>query len=92
MRIPVKQLEPLTKKCRVKSPCIGVCSTSTVGSIWCCGCDRHYLDIIRWNSYSESDKIRAMWRAVEHRKLRAEGKVTDHDEYSQKIEGFNINA
>ena len=90
MRIPIKQTEPLTKPCRVRNPCIGVCSTSTVGSVFCVGCNRHYKDVIRWNSYTESQKIEAMWRAVKHRKLKAEGKVTDNEDYKHEIEGFNI--
>ena len=92
-RFQVKQTEPLKKPCRVKSPCVGVCSTSTVSSVWCCGCNRHYLDIIRWNQYTQTEKIEAMWRAVEHRKLKAEGKVDDHSKYSYTGDnkGFNIN-
>jgi len=91
MRIPIKMTEPLTKPCRVANPCQGICSTSTVGSIFCVGCHRHYKDIIRWNTYTQSQKIEAMWRANQHRKLKAEGKVTDNEDYKHELEGFNIN-
>jgi predicted Fe-S protein YdhL (DUF1289 family) len=91
MRIPIKMTEPLVKPCSsVAYPCIGVCSTSTIASVWCCGCNRHYKDVINWNQYSEEEKILAMWRAVNHRELKKQGKVDDHQDYKYEQEGFNI--
>lgn len=71
---------------KVNNPCVGICSTSTVGSIWCVGCGRYYKDVIGWNRYSESDKILAMQRVIEHRKAKKAGLVNDHLDYLTAIE------
>lgn len=46
---------------RVKSPCIGVCSTG-IGDSVCRGCKRFSHEIIYWNSYDEAEK-----RAIQNR-------------------------
>lgn len=40
---------------RVKTPCIGVCSTG-IGDSVCRGCKRFSHEIIHWNGYSEQQK------------------------------------
>lgn len=40
---------------RVKTPCIGVCSTG-IGDSVCRGCKRFAHEVIHWNSYSEEQK------------------------------------
>lgn len=40
---------------RVKTPCIGVCSTG-IGDSVCRGCKRFSHEIVRWNGYSELEK------------------------------------
>lgn len=40
---------------RVKTPCIGVCSTG-IGDSVCRGCKRFTHEIIQWNSYSDDEK------------------------------------
>ena len=40
---------------RVKTPCIGVCSTSIGGTV-CRGCKRFAHEVIHWNGYSEEQK------------------------------------
>jgi len=40
---------------RVKTPCIGVCSTG-IGDSVCRGCKRFCHEVIHWNSYSEAQK------------------------------------
>lgn len=40
---------------RVKTPCIGVCSTG-IGDIVCRGCKRFAHEVIDWNSYSEEQR------------------------------------
>lgn len=66
---------------RVDNPCVGVCSTTTVGSIFCVGCHRHYKDVIGWNGYTLEQKIVAMGRAVDHRLKKQKGEVDDHTDY-----------
>lgn len=40
---------------RVKTPCIGVCSTGIGGNI-CRGCKRFGHEVVQWNGYSEHEK------------------------------------
>jgi predicted Fe-S protein YdhL (DUF1289 family) len=70
-------------KCNLKidNPCVGVCSTTTVGSIWCVGCGRHYKDVIGWNGFDTDQKILAMHRAVLHKARKERGETDDHTDY-----------
>jgi uncharacterized protein len=45
--------EVMTK--RVKTPCIGVCSTG-IGDTVCRGCKRFAHEVINWNGYDESQQ------------------------------------
>lgn len=47
----------------VMTPCVGICSTSIAGSV-CRGCKRYAHEVIRWNSYSDSEK-QLVWRRLE---------------------------
>lgn len=40
----------------VKTPCIGICSTTSLGDRICRGCKRSGLEVINWNQYSETEK------------------------------------
>ena len=40
---------------RVKTPCIGVCSTG-IGDSVCRGCKRFSHEVIQWNGYTEEQK------------------------------------
>jgi len=40
----------------VKTPCIGICSTTSLGDKICRGCKRFNFEVIDWNQYSESEK------------------------------------
>lgn len=45
----------MDRRPRVKTPCIGVCSTS-IGASVCHGCKRFAHEVIHWNGYSEEQK------------------------------------
>lgn len=47
-----------------KTPCIGICSTTSVGDRVCRGCKRYSAEVIAWNSYSETEK-QAVLRRIE---------------------------
>lgn len=49
---------------RVKTPCIGVCSTG-IGDSVCRGCKRFAHEVIHWNGYSEGQK-RIVDQRLEH--------------------------
>jgi predicted Fe-S protein YdhL (DUF1289 family) len=40
---------------KVKTPCIGVCSTS-IGDVVCRGCKRFAHEVINWNGYTEEQR------------------------------------
>ena len=45
----------MTRLPRVKTPCIGVCSTG-IGDSVCRGCKRFAHEVISWNGYTEEQK------------------------------------
>lgn len=47
-----------------RTPCIGVCSTTSVGDAICRGCKRYAFEVIRWNGYTEAEK-EAVLRRIE---------------------------
>ncbi|SEL36650.1 hypothetical protein SAMN05216214_11162 [Atopomonas hussainii] len=48
---------------RVKTPCVGLCST-VYGDVVCRGCKRFHHEVVDWNGYDEEAK-RAVWRRLE---------------------------
>lgn len=48
----------------VKTPCIGICSTTSVGDPICRGCKRFAFEVIDWNAYTEDEK-RAVLQRIE---------------------------
>jgi predicted Fe-S protein YdhL (DUF1289 family) len=48
----------------VKTPCIGICSTTSLGDKICRGCKRFNFEVIRWNQYSEPEK-RAVLKRID---------------------------
>jgi len=47
-----------------RTPCIGICSTTSVGDAICRGCKRYAFEVIRWNSYADAEK-EAVLRRIE---------------------------
>jgi len=39
-----------------RTPCIGVCSTTSVGDSICRGCKRYAFEVIQWNGYKADEK------------------------------------
>lgn len=48
----------------IKTPCLGICSTTSVGDAVCRGCKRYAYEVIDWNRYSEAEK-RAVLERIE---------------------------
>ena len=46
----------------VRTPCIGICSTTSLGDKICRGCKRYAFEVIHWNGYSEQEKAAVMLR------------------------------
>lgn len=47
-----------------KTPCIGICSTTSFGDLVCRGCKRYNFEVISWNAYSHDEK-QAVLRRLE---------------------------
>ena len=48
---------------RIKTPCIGLCST-VFGDSVCRGCKRFHHEVINWNGYSDEEK-QSVWTRLE---------------------------
>jgi len=48
---------------RIKTPCVGLCST-VYGDLVCRGCKRFHHEVVSWNVYDEESK-RSVWRRLE---------------------------
>ena len=48
---------------RIKTPCVGLCST-VYGDVVCRGCKRFHHEVIQWNAYDEAHKG-AVWSRLE---------------------------
>lgn len=46
----------------VKTPCLGICSTTSVGDVICRGCKRYAHEVINWNGYDEVEKLAVLQR------------------------------
>lgn len=48
---------------RIKTPCVGLCST-VYGDLVCRGCKRFHHEVVNWNAYGEEER-RAVWLRLE---------------------------
>lgn len=46
----------------IRTPCIGICSTTSFGDRICRGCKRYAFEVIHWNAYDEQEKAAVMRR------------------------------
>ena len=46
----------------VKSPCIGICTSTSLGDRVCRGCKRRDYEVIGWNQYSDGQKLKIIDR------------------------------
>lgn len=76
---------------RVKSPCIGVCSTG-IGDSVCRGCKRFMHEIIRWNAYREDEKQAVVDRldALLAQVVKARVQIIDEVKLRTQIEQHKI--
>jgi len=76
---------------RVKTPCIGVCSTG-IGDRVCRGCKRFAHEVIYWNSYSNAEKLLIEQRLEDFlsRCVRNKLQVVDGDLLRQQLDARRI--
>jgi len=68
---PTQKPKPL----KVRSPCTGYCTSSSIGDPICVGCYRNAEDIDKWNSYSEHEKVEASIRSYHNYKAKKKEKT-----------------
>lgn len=47
---------------KIKTPCIGICSTTSLGDPVCRGCKRFSFEVINWNTYQDEEKLAVLDR------------------------------
>ena len=68
----------------VRTPCIGICSTTSVGDWVCRGCKRYSTEVIGWISFDETEKAAVMRRIEKLNTQILEGKFAIHSEEDLK--------
>ncbi len=76
---------------KVKTPCVGVCST-VFGDHVCRGCKRFHHEVIEWNSYSDSEKDSVLARLETLKTQIMESKVfiSDQSLLKDQLEALKI--
>tara|TARA_B110000858_G_scaffold196728_1_gene256235 strand:+ start:13968 stop:14420 length:453 start_codon:yes stop_codon:yes gene_type:complete len=46
----------------IKTPCLGICSTTSLGDVVCRGCKRYGFEVINWNGYDNEAKLAVLSR------------------------------
>lgn len=46
----------------IKTPCLGICSTTSLGDLVCRGCKRYSFEVINWNGYDAAAKSAVLSR------------------------------
>lgn len=46
----------------IKTPCLGICSTTSLGDVVCRGCKRYSFEVIAWNGYDSVAKSAVLSR------------------------------
>ena len=49
-------MNPQSASTPCRTPCIGICSTTSVGDTICRGCKRFAFEVIDWNAFTEIEK------------------------------------
>jgi len=76
----------------IRTPCIGICSTTSLGDAVCRGCKRYSFEVINWNSYTDAEKLAVLGRVeklnvqiLEHR-----FKVLSTDKLQKGLQRFKV--
>ena len=75
-----------------KTPCIGICSTTSLGDRVCRGCRRYSFEVIKWNSYDPQEKTAVLTR-IERligQILENKFKILSETTLKSKLKRFNV--
>jgi len=76
----------------VRTPCIGVCSTTSLGDRICRGCKRFSHEVINWNSYNETEKqaVQARINQLTSQIMADKFRIIDADRLEQVLLDFRV--
>ncbi|HTR00453.1 MAG TPA: DUF1289 domain-containing protein [Candidatus Acidoferrum sp.] len=76
----------------VRTPCIGVCSTTSLGDRICRGCKRFASEVIYWNTFSEPQKQAVQARINQFTTQIMSGKfaIVDRTRLEQVLQDFRV--
>ena len=76
---------------KLRTPCIGICST-IYGDEICRGCVRTYQEIIHWNGFSDEQKQATLDRLEKqtHHVVKKYIDITDQNKLTEKLHKHNI--
>jgi len=77
---------------QIKTPCIGICSTTSFGDKICRGCKRFNFEVIHWNSYSEQEKLAVFSRIdlLTEQILRNKFRIVDVEKLQNVMQDFRF--
>ncbi len=76
----------------VRTPCIGICSTTSLGDWVCRGCKRYSTEVIAWNTFDEDEKAAVMRRIEKLNSQILEGKFVIDSEQALKAGMRRLNV
>lgn len=76
----------------VRTPCIGVCSTTSLGDRICRGCKRFNFEVIDWNAYDEQEKqaVQARINQFTEQLMANKFRITDLYKLEQVLQDFRV--
>jgi predicted Fe-S protein YdhL (DUF1289 family) len=74
---------------KIKNPCIGVCTSTSLGDPVCQGCHRYRKEVYEWHRYSDLKKITVNARLSRYKKLSLGSVFSCCDFYINNIESIN---
>jgi predicted Fe-S protein YdhL (DUF1289 family) len=75
-----------------RTPCIGVCSTTSLGDSICRGCQRYSFEVIQWNSYVNDEKEAVLRRidALTTQILQNKFVITDKERLLTQLQSLKL--
>lgn len=77
---------------RVRTPCIGICSTTSFGDRICRGCKRFNFEVINWNGYSETEKqaVQARINQFTQQLMAGKFRIVDQHRLESVLQDFRV--
>ena len=76
----------------VRTPCIGVCSTTSLGDRICRGCKRFSNEVIYWNTFTEAEKqaVQARINQFTQQIMSNKFRIVSQQKLEQVLQDFRV--